>query len=253
MNMGLLSYLSSKKLTDLRYVTRIMAIVLLIPAILFVAGCKQDQTAQNGTAADTQEAVTESNEQSQEMQSTKTSDEAAKTDEMSGDDKAAENKGGNPVVIIKTSKGDIKLELDKENAPITVDNFLAYIEDGFYNGTIFHRVINNFMVQGGGFTPDMQQKPTNAPIKNEADNGLKNERGTIAMARTGVVDSATSQFFINHVDNAFLDHGLRDYGYAVFGKVVDGMDVVDAIAVVETGPGDVPKEQVFIESVTVVE
>ena len=109
------------------------------------------------------------------------------------------------------------------------------------------------MVQGGGFTTDMQQKPTNAQIKNEADNGLKNERGTIAMARTGVVDSATSQFFINHVDNAFLNNGLRDFGYAVFGKVVDGMDVVDAIAVVQTGPGDVPNEQVVIESVTVVE
>ena len=109
------------------------------------------------------------------------------------------------------------------------------------------------MVQGGGFTPDMQQKPTNAQIKNEADNGLKNERGTLAMARTGVVDSATSQFYINHADNAFLNHGRKDFGYAVFGKVVDGMDVVDAIAVVQTGPGDVPNEQVVIESITVVE
>lgn len=238
--MGLLSYFSRQKLADLHYVTTIMAIVILIPAIFFLAGCKQDQTTQNDTAADTKEVSEEE----------KTSE---SSDEVSSDDKAAENKGENPVVIIKTSKGDIKIELDKENAPISVDNFLTYVEDGFYDGTIFHRVINNFMVQGGGFTADMQQKSTNPQIKNEADNGLKNERGTIAMARTGVVDSATSQFFINHADNTFLDHGIKDYGYAVFGKVVDGMDVVDAIAVVQTGPGDVPNEQVVIESITVVE
>lgn len=238
--MGLLSYFSRQKLADLHYVTTIMAIVILIPAIFFLAGCKQDQTTQNDTAADTKEVSEEE----------KTSE---SSDEVSSDDKAAENKGENPVVIIKTSKGDIKIELDKENAPISVDNFLTYVEDGFYDGTIFHRVINNFMVQGGGFTADMQQKSTNPQIKNEADNGLKNERGTIAMARTGVVDSATSQFFINHADNTFLDHGIKDYGYAVFGKVVDGMDVVDAIAVVQTGPGDVPNEHVVIESITVVE
>ena len=246
MNTGLISYLSRQKLADLQYVTRIMAIIILIPAILFLAGCKQDQTTQNDTAAD-------SKAESQQEETKETSDESAKTDEVSSDDKAAENKGGNPVVIIKTSKGDIKIELDKENAPISVDNFTAYVEDSFYDGTIFHRVINNFMVQGGGFTADMQQKPTNAPIKNEAENGLKNERGTIAMARTGVVDSATSQFFINHVDNTFLDHSIKDFGYAVFGKVVDGMDVVDAIAVVQTGPGDAPNEQIVIESVTIVE
>jgi cyclophilin family peptidyl-prolyl cis-trans isomerase len=240
MNMGLLSYFSRQKLADLHYVTTIMAIVILIPAIFFLAGCKQDQTTQNDTAADTKEVSEEE----------KTSE---SSDEVSSDDKAAENKGENPVVIIKTSKGDIKIELDKENAPISVDNFLTYVEDGFYDGTIFHRVINNFMVQGGGFTADMQQKSTNPQIKNEADNGLKNERGTIAMARTGVVDSATSQFFINHADNTFLDHGIKDYGYAVFGKVVDGMDVVDVIAVVQTGPGDVPNEHVVIESITVVE
>ncbi len=240
MSMGLISYFSRKKLVDLHFITTIMAIIILIPAIFFLAGCKQDQTTQNDTAADTKEVSEEE----------KTSE---SSDEVSSDDKAAENKGGNPVVILKTSKGDIKIELDKENAPISVDNFLAYVEDGFYNGTIFHRVIKNFMVQGGGFTTDMQQKSTNPQIKNEADNGLKNERGTIAMARTGVVDSATSQFFINHADNTFLDHGIKDYGYAVFGKVVDGMDVVDAIAIVQTGPGDVPNEQVVIESITVVE
>ncbi|MEK6223420.1 MAG: peptidylprolyl isomerase [Thermodesulfobacteriales bacterium] len=157
------------------------------------------------------------------------------------------------MVIIKTNKGDIKIELDKENAPVSTENFLTYVQEGYYDGTVFHRVINNFMVQGGGFTTDMQPKSTKASIKNEADNGLKNERGTIAMARTQDVNSATSQFFINHADNAFLDHGRRDFGYAVFGRVVDGMDVVDAIAAVQTGPADVPNEQVVIESVTVVE
>lgn len=166
------------------------------------------------------------------------------------EDKAA--KGGNPVVLIKTSKGDIKVELDKEKAPISVENFLSYVNDGYYSGTIFHRVIKNFMIQGGGFTPDMKQKPTKDPIKNEAKNGLSNTRGTIAMARTSVVDSATSQFFINHRDNKFLDHGSRDYGYAVFGKVTEGMDVVDLIAVVETGYQDVPKETITIESITLV-
>lgn len=157
---------------------------------------------------------------------------------------------------MSTSKGDIKIELFKDKTPITVENFLSYVNDGFYDGTVFHRVIPNFMIQGGGFTPDFTQKPTKQPIKNEATNGLKNERGTIAMARTQVVDSATSQFFINLADNSSLDNGVRDYGYAVFGKVIDGMNVVDSIAAVETGHkgmyGDVPKEDVVIKSVKVV-
>ncbi|HWP93721.1 MAG TPA: peptidylprolyl isomerase [Thermodesulfobacteriota bacterium] len=156
-----------------------------------------------------------------------------------------------------TSLGDIKIELYPDKAPITVENFLSYAKDGFYNGTIFHRVIPGFMIQGGGFTPNMEQKPTKSPIKNEADNGLKNEPGTIAMARTSVVDSATSQFFINQVDNQFLNHGSRDFGYAVFGKVVEGMDVVNKIAQVKTGRvgpfQDVPLEPVVIESVKIVE
>ena len=160
---------------------------------------------------------------------------------------------GKPVVVIKTSKGEIRLELESEKAPVTVKNFLAYVDAGFYDGTIFHRVIDGFMIQGGGFTQDMTQKPTNAPIKNEADNGLKNARGTIAMARTSVVDSATAQFFINLVDNAMLNHGARDFGYAVFGRVTQGLDVVDAIAKVRTGQkgpyGDVPLEPVVIESI----
>ncbi len=227
-----------------KYLSRyslIIAILLFVPVMFVLAGCKnetpQTETASQAQSADQNESGTE----------------AGTNDETAGDKDAVENKGGNPVVIIKTSKGDIKLELDSENAPITVDNFMSYVEDGFYDGTIFHRVINNFMVQGGGFTTDMQQKPTKAPIKNEADNGLKNDRGTIAMARTGVVDSATAQFFINHTDNDFLNHGKRDFGYAVFGRVVDGMDVVDAIATVQTGPGDVPNEQVVIETVEIVQ
>jgi peptidyl-prolyl cis-trans isomerase A (cyclophilin A) len=162
----------------------------------------------------------------------------------------------NPMVIIKTSKGDIKVELDAAKAPITVKNFLAYVDSGHYNGTIFHRVIDGFMIQGGGFTKDMNQKPTKAPIKNEAANGLKNKRGTLAMARTGVIDSATSQFFINVIDNAFLDHTAptqQGFGYCVFAKVVEGMEVVDAIKSVPTGSKgpfqDVPTEAVEIVEV----
>ena len=166
----------------------------------------------------------------------------------------------NPVVLMETSLGNIKIELDQAKAPVTVKNFLSYVDEKFYDGTIFHRVINNFMIQGGGFTQDMQQKKTNAPVKNEAGNGLKNKRGTIAMARTMVVDSATAQFFINVIDNDFLDH--RDetpqgFGYAVFGKVLEGMDVVDKIKAVRTGSkmgsSDVPLEAVVIKPVKMVQ
>ncbi|WP_031762701.1 peptidylprolyl isomerase PpiA, partial [Pseudomonas aeruginosa] len=135
-----------------------------------------------------------------------------------------------PHVLIATSLGEIEVELDPAKAPISVKNFLEYVDSGYYDGTLFHRVIPGFMVQTGGFSAGMQEKKTRAPIKNEADNGLLNERGTLAMARTGVVDSATSQFFINLTDNDFLNHGARDFGYAVFGKVVRGMGVVDQIA-----------------------
>ncbi|OSM01642.1 putative cyclophilin type peptidyl-prolyl cis-trans isomerase [Magnetofaba australis IT-1] len=158
------------------------------------------------------------------------------------------------MVLISTTKGDIKVALNADKAPISVDNFLAYVDSGFYNGTIFHRVIPNFMVQCGGMDENMREKSTNAPIKNEADNGLGNKRGTLAMARTSVVDSATSQFFINVNDNDFLNHGGRDFGYAVFGEVVEGMDVVDAIVNSPTGNKgfhqDVPVEPIFINSVT---
>ena len=158
------------------------------------------------------------------------------------------------MITIKTNHGDIKVELFDEKAPITCENFRQYVTDGFFNDTIFHRVIPNFMIQGGGMEADMSQKQTRAPIKNEADNGESNRRGTLAMARTMDVNSATAQFFINLRDNDFLDHGTRDFGYAVFGKVVDGMDVVDAIAAVPTdnkgGHQDVPVETVTIVEVT---
>ena len=153
------------------------------------------------------------------------------------------------MVVISTSLGDVTVALDAEKAPKTVANFLSYVDDGFYDGTVFHRVIKNFMIQGGGMTAEGKQKPTKAPIKNEADNGLRNDVGTIAMARTNVVDSATAQFFINTKDNDFLNHGGRDFGYAVFGKVTDGMDVVRRIEAVQTGRGDVPVETVTIVSV----
>ena len=163
-----------------------------------------------------------------------------------------------PKVRIQTNLGDIVVELNKEKAPQTVANFLSYVNDGFYNGTVFHRVIDGFMIQGGGFTEDLQQKATKSPIQNEADNGLKNDRGTLAMARTSDPDSATSQFFINHVDNKPLDFdGPYAPGYAVFGKVIKGMEVVDAIAAIPTkavGPhANVPVEAVVIESVKVME
>jgi cyclophilin family peptidyl-prolyl cis-trans isomerase len=163
-----------------------------------------------------------------------------------------------PKVRMETSVGTITIELFPDKAPATVKNFLGYADEGFYNGTVFHRVIPGFMIQGGGYTPQMQEKPTHAPIKNEADNGLKNDRGTIAMARTSEPNSATSQFFINLKSNDFLNHtgkSLRGWGYAVFGKVISGMDVVDKIAAVTTGTHpkglkDVPKTPVVIEKVT---
>ena len=162
----------------------------------------------------------------------------------------------NPVVVMKTSMGTVEIELYADKAPVTVANFLSYADKGFYNGTIFHRVIGNFMIQGGGFTPGMRQKSTSSPIKNEADNRIPNSRGTIVMARTQDVHSATSQFFINVVDNGFLDYKSSTpagYGYCVFGRVVSGMDVVDKIKSVPTGNysffQDVPLTDVVIHSV----
>ncbi len=163
-------------------------------------------------------------------------------------------------VTIATTVGQMTLELDADNAPKTVENFLAYASSGFYDGTIFHRVINNFMIQGGGFTTDMEQKPTQAPVDNEANNGLKNERGTIAMARTQDPHSATAQFFINVQDNDFLNHtgeNMQGWGYTVFGKITQGEDVLDKIRGVQTGSQDghqdVPTEPIIIESVSITE
>ena len=156
------------------------------------------------------------------------------------------------MITIKTNHGDIKVELFDDKAPITCENFRQYVADGFFSDTIFHRVIPNFMIQGGGMEADMSQKSTRAPIKNEADNGVSNRRGTLAMARTMDINSATAQFFINLRDNDFLDHGTRDFGYAVFGEVVDGMDVVDAIAAVPTG-NKAGHQDVPVDTVTIIE
>ena len=167
----------------------------------------------------------------------------------------AQQDTGNPQVTVHTSRGDIRLELYPKESPISVENFLQYANDGFYEGTIFHRIISHFMVQGGGMTADMKRKQTRDPIVNEADNGLKNLRGTIAMARTSEINSATSQFFINVEINGSLDHvnkeNSRSWGYAVFGRVIEGMDVVDDIRFVKTGQGDIPHVPIFIKSVEV--
>jgi peptidyl-prolyl cis-trans isomerase B (cyclophilin B) len=171
---------------------------------------------------------------------------------------AETEQGKNPVVTMSTSMGDLRIELDAEKAPITTQNFLDYVSDGFYDGLIFHRVIPNFMIQGGGFDPQMNQKKTKPPIKNEATNGLKNTTGSVAMARTNVVDSATAQFFINVKDNDFLNHtssSADGFGYAVFGQIIDGMDIVRAIEKVKTSNRgmhqDVPVEAVVIQSTKV--
>jgi len=159
----------------------------------------------------------------------------------------------NPRVLLKTSMGEIVLELNQAKAPISVANFLQYVNDGHYNGTIFHRVIENFMIQGGGFDKNMSQKATRAPIENEAKNGLKNDKYTLAMARTSSTHSASAQFFINTKNNQFLDYPGQDgWGYAVFGKVIKGMDVVNKIRQVPTGRQDIPVEQVVIESAAVI-
>jgi cyclophilin family peptidyl-prolyl cis-trans isomerase len=166
----------------------------------------------------------------------------------------------NPYVKIETTMGDITLELDAKNAPVSTENFLAYVKEGFYDGTILHRIIPNFMVQGGGMNPDMSEKKTKATIKNEANNGLKNDRGTVAMARTNEPHSASSQFFINIKDNAFLNFKSEDmqgWGYTVFGKVTAGMEIVDKIVAMERGDlgfhQDVPKESIIMNKVSIIE
>ena len=176
---------------------------------------------------------------------------ACSADEKQSTAKTTVNDSENTVILL-TNKGNIKLKLYPEKAPITVKNFLSYIDSGFYNNTIFHRIIPGFVIQGGGFSKEMDRKKTLPPIKNEADNGLKNLRGTLSMARTNIVNSATSQFFINLKDNDSLDHGSRDFGYAVFAEVIEGMEIVDKIASVKTTNSpmpNIPVEQVVIESV----
>lgn len=164
---------------------------------------------------------------------------------------------GNTMVVIKTSKGDIKLELFADKSPITVENFLTYVKDGHYDGTIFHRVIDGFMIQGGGMDINMKEKETRTPIKNEAANGVSNKKYTVAMARTTAPNSATAQFFINLVDNGFLDKNAQSAGYAVFGQVVEGANIVDTIGKVKTGSRaghqDVPSDPIVIESIKIVE
>jgi cyclophilin family peptidyl-prolyl cis-trans isomerase len=175
--------------------------------------------------------------------------EGAKTEE------AATATSDHPTAVRKTSMGDITLELFADKAPVTVENFIAYAEAGFYDGTVFHRVISHFMIQGGGMTPDLAAKPTSEPIVNESNHGISNTRGTVAMARTSMPDSATSQFFINVQDNANLDYSPLSAGYTVFAKVTEGMEVVDEIRFVETTSSppyhDVPVEPVIIESVEI--
>jgi len=181
-------------------------------------------------------------------------DESAKTNKrpvQESEKQMTAEKTNETKVRIETTKGDIVIELNEQKAPVSCKNFLQYVDEKYYDGTIFHRVIKDFMIQGGGMNSQMRQKPTKPPIINEAKNGLKNDRGTVAMARTSDPDSATSQFFINHANNDFLNFGVRDAGYTVFGKVVEGMEVVDAIANVKTKAGDVPVETITINSVTV--
>lgn len=231
-----------------------LAVAIALATGLGCAGKKESTAPKNGSgdreSADTKTDDAAKSETPAEAEKRKPS--APKSEQ--------EQAAGNPQVDLETSMGPIRLELFPDKAPITVDNFLRYVDDGFYAGTIFHRVISDFMIQGGGFTADMKQKPTRDPIKNEAANGLTHQRGTIAMARTGVVDSATAQFFINVKDNPPLNHrdsSPQGFGYCVFGRVIEGMDTVDKIRDVRTesvGPyGDVPVEAVVIKSASRVE
>ncbi len=202
--------------------------------------------------------ATETKEAKEVVTNTATEKPVANQTEQPTDTKDSGDKMSNPVIKMETSKGTMMIELDAEKAPKSAANFVEYVKDGFYDGLIFHRVIPNFMVQGGGMNPDMSEKPNKMPIQNEANNGLKNDRGTLAMARTNDPHSATSQFFINLKDNDFLNHTSESpagWGYAVFGKVTDGLETIDEIAKVQTGNrghhGDVPVEEVTIIKATV--
>lgn len=216
--------------------------------------------AANAETKDKKEAATKVESVDAGKKAEPKSSDATKADDKKKSGSSDKKGSGSMLVLMETSLGSIKIKLNAEKAPKTVENFLKYVNDGFYNGTIFHRVIPGFMVQGGGFTPDMNQKSTREPIKNEANNGLLNKRGTLAMARTMDPNSASAQFFINSVDNGFLNfksETMQGWGYAVFAEVVEGMDVVDKISAVKTksknGFDDVPEGTVEIKSVKQVE
>jgi len=229
----------------------VIAGIVCVALAVAAAGCKPKPQPAEEPPTEEKAAVAEEKEEAAPAAG------AEGEEKESGDEAAGEEgrEGLNPLVVMETSMGTVKLELFQDKAPATVKNFLSYVDKGFYDGTLFHRVMSGFMIQGGGFEPGMKKKDTDPPIKNEAGNGLSNERGTLAMARTTDVDSATAQFFINHVDNAKLDHkdnSALGFGYCVFGKVAEGMDVVDKIAAVAvTTKGmfeNVPVEDVVIKS-----
>ena len=230
----------------------------LFASLVMISGCN----AETKKAEETTESVIEETSKKEVTKTTETvvKETTAKTEEKPEDKKDSGEKMSNPKIKLETSKGNMVIELDAEKAPLSAANFVEYVNDGFYDGLIFHRVIPNFMVQGGGMNPDMSQKANKAPIQNEANNGLKNDRGTLAMARTNDPHSATSQFFINLKDNDFLNHTSETpagWGYTVFGKVVEGLETIDEIAKVQTGNtgghGDVPTEAITIIKATLEE
>jgi peptidyl-prolyl cis-trans isomerase B (cyclophilin B) len=229
------------------FLEKMMKKALVALLLLLLAGCSDEQAARTETAAGDKSAAS--------IESLTAPPAPAQTEAVVPPTPVPATQ--QPRVLIETTMGDISLELFPEKSPKTVENFLQYVDEGFYDGSIFHRVIDGFMIQGGGFDQDYNRRETRDAVLNEADNGLRNERGTIAMARTGDPHSATAQFFINHSDNPALDHRNKGagWGYAVFGKVIDGMDVVDAIATTQTGPGgpfgqDAPREMVVIKQIS---
>jgi peptidyl-prolyl cis-trans isomerase A (cyclophilin A) len=228
------------------------ALAMVVAGLLFAAGCKEKPAEKSAQAPAAETKAPAAVKEQAAVVETKPDQTKAPAPQTPAKPAMGSFMAGNQLVTIKTSKGQIRIMLYQDKAPISVANFLAYVNSGFYNGTIFHRVIPGFMIQGGGMTPDMAQKPTRAPIKNEAANGLKNDRGTLAMARTNAPDSATSQFFINVNNNQPLNAGPGQAGYAVFGKVIEGMEVVDAIVGVPTHTvgmnADIPNEPIIIES-----
>ncbi len=235
-------------------------IVFLILLTIMLTACVSNELTinnENKNENSNENKLTDGNIEDNEMDSKSISINQDKNDDSDTKKEKSSEVDNMAIVVFETSLGNFEVELNQEKAPISVENFLSYVNEGYYENTIFHRVIPDFMVQGGGFTEDMSQKDTKDPIKNEADNGLKNDKYTLAMARTSVVDSATSQFFINTNNNDFLNHGGRDFGYAVFGKVTSGTEVIDSINTVETGSQngfqDVPTEPVIMTKVYVKE